>query len=456
MYRFMGFNVSDHCGERKNAMNCRDTAALPSSCIIPVVKYRLITYGCQMNVADSEEMSQPLEDMGVQPTNELRDADIVLMNTCTVRDQAEHRAESNIGRLRKWKAADPRRILIVAGCAASRWGNSIKKRYPYIDAVSPATQIEQFPRLIAKVLKERWDFDGENRLSFGADTLTGGHGDGGTTALDFVSPSPRPPVTASLFGDSQTAYVTIMRGCNYACSYCIVPQVRGREVYRPWSEILSEVKAKAARGKTDVMLLGQTVNSYYQRAASSKLASQEHPVDVPSLPLAARGPRVFDFADLLRAVNDVEGVRSIRFMSPHPRHMRDRMIQAMAECRKIARHIHLPIQSGNNRLLALMRRFYTREAYLAIIHKLRNALPGLLITTDVIVGYPSETERDFQDTLVVLREVSFDGLFAFKFSPRPGTLAAQAPDDVAPAIKEERLQRVLALNHKLIKEKARW
>jgi tRNA-2-methylthio-N6-dimethylallyladenosine synthase len=374
------------------------------------MKYHLITYGCQMNTADSEEMAQPLIERGFTATADPRQADIILMNTCTVRDQAEHRAQSNLGRLREWKAADPNRLLIVAGCAASLWGESIKKRYPYIDFVAPATQIEKFPELIAQALKGRWDFDAETRAGF---PVPG--------AL-----APRFSDSSQLFGDASTAYVTIMRGCNYTCSYCIVPQVRGREVYRKPDEILSEIRDKVEQGFREVMLLGQTVNSYYSRSAA-----------------------VLDFADLLRAVDAIDGVERIRFMSPHPRHMRDRVIEAMAASSKVCRHIHLPVQSGSTPLLARMNRLYTREDYLAIVRKLRRAMPGLLITTDLIVGYPGETEADFQASLSLMEAVSFDGLFAFKFSPRPGTPAGAERDDVPNAVKEARLQAVLARNKQI-------
>jgi len=380
------------------------------------MKYHLITYGCQMNTADSEEMAQPLKKRGLMATASLKEADIVLMNTCTVRDQAEHRADSNIGRLRVWKDKDPNRILIIAGCAASRWGDSIQKKYPFIDLVSPATQIEQFPEAIEKVLKERWNWEAETTTSFESNT---------------VWTKRRSEQTPFLFGSAETAYVTIMRGCNYTCSYCIVPQVRGREKYRPLPEILDEIRSKVVQGHKEIMLLGQTVNSYYHR---------DH--------------KVYDFADLLRVVDAVPGVGRIRFMSPHPRHMRGPVIQAMAECAKVARHIHLPVQSGSDRLLSDMKRLYTRADYLDIIRQLRKAMPEILITTDIIVGYPGETEAEFLDTLSLMEDVRFDGLFAFKYSPRPGTTAADQLDNVPNEVKEQRLQQVLALNKRLVRDSA--
>jgi len=379
------------------------------------MKYHLITYGCQMNTADSTEMAQPLKDRGMIATGDPAQADIILMNTCTVREQAEHRAHSNLGRLREWKEENPQRILIVAGCAATRWGESIKKQYPFIDLVSPATRIEEFPETVAQVLKERWNWTKETLEDFGNTSVS-------RAASEAIAPS------ENLFGDDKTAYITIMRGCNYTCSYCIVPQVRGRESYRPLAQILEDVRANVALGFREVMLVGQTVNSYYDR-----------------------GPEmaVKDFADLLRAVDAVEGLENIRFMSPHPRHMKPRVIQAMADCKKVARHLHLPIQSGSDRMLAAMKRLYTRADYLAIVQQLRSAIPGIMITTDVIVGYPGETDEDFKATLDLMNEIKFDGIFAFKYSPRPGTTAADLPDDVNNPLKEERLQTVLALNRSL-------
>jgi tRNA-2-methylthio-N6-dimethylallyladenosine synthase len=384
------------------------------------VKYHLITYGCQMNTADSEEMAQPLAQRGFTATASLQDADIVLMNTCTVREQAEHRADSSIGRLRVWKNADPNRILIVAGCAASRWGDSIKQKYPFIDLISPATQIEQFPEAVAQVLKETWNWESETAENFRGNVVSGNAEPENATTL------PRYNVTTPfLFGDERTAYITIMRGCNLNCSYCIVPQVRGREKYRALPEILDEIRNKVTEGRRDVMLLGQTVNSYFYRSSDSA---------------------VVDFADLLRAVNALEGVETIRFMSPHPKHMRDRVLEAMKDCSKVARHVHLPVQSGSDPVLARMKRLYTRDEYQAIVRHLRAAIPGIAITTDVIVGYPGESPADFEKTLSLLEDVRFNGLFAFKYSPRPGTDSAEASDDVPEDVKEERLQRVLALN----------
>jgi tRNA-2-methylthio-N6-dimethylallyladenosine synthase len=435
------------------------------------MRFHLITYGCQMNTADSEEMAQPLKERGFMATNDPALADVILMNTCTVRDQAEHRADSNIGRLRQWKDANPNRILIIAGCAASRWGDSIQKKYPFIDAVSPATKIEEFPDLIAKILKERWEWGSETKDSFqqfvGAELSSARQGgtsipsdrnpmtgrpEGGP--YKSSSPSPHPPVAPSddLFGNARTAYITIMRGCNYSCSYCIVPQVRGREKYRPMDEILAEVRAKVAQGLVEVMLLGQTVNSYYWRGSEEARKQGSGPTHTSSPPRPLAPSLVLTFADLLRAVDAIPGVEVIRFMSPHPKHMKDDLIRAMAET-KTARHIHLPLQSGSTRMLERMKRLYSREDYLTIVQKLRQAMPGLLITTDLIAGFPGETEDDFSQSLSLMELVRFDSLFAFKYSPRPGTPSADWPDDVSNDEKESRHQRILDLNQRIVNEK---
>jgi len=411
------------------------------------MKYHLITYGCQMNTADAQEMAQPLRSRGLLATADPEAADIILMNTCTVREQAEHKADSNIGRLREWKAANPERILIVAGCAATRWGDSIQKKYPFIDLVSPATRIEQFPEAIAAVFQRRWNWDGETSENFGVVE---------SRELPLPSTLHSLPSTDNWFGDENTAYVTVMRGCNYSCSYCIVPQVRGREKYRAWPEIMQEIEQNVAQGQTNVMLLGQTVNSYYWRQHAVARAYTGAPVDVNMDPgvrqddivNADNNPdRVFDFADLLRAVNNIPAVSGIRFMSPHPRHMRPHVIAAMAESPKVRRHIHLPLQSGSTALLARMKRLYTREDYAAIIKQLRAAMPGIKITTDIIVGFPGESMDDFSQTLSLLEQIRFDGLFAFKYSPRPGTVSSEWVDDVPQDVKEERLQKVLAFSH---------
>lgn len=376
------------------------------------MKLHVISFGCQMNVADSEEMSRPLLDRGFQTTSELEEADAILINTCTVRQHAEDRALSQIGRLKTWKAERPDRILIIAGCAAERLKADLYRRFPYVDLVAGAKSIEQFPEILEEALKEKFNWQRDNDNSW--------PGAFETTANPQSSiPSPQSPVTS---------FVTIMRGCNYTCTYCIVPSVRGREIYRPPQTILQEVREKVAQGAKEVMLLGQTVNSYRNQAV--------------------------DFADLLRLVNAVEGLERIRFMSPHPFYLNERMISAMAECEKVCSHLHLPVQSGSDGILKSMRRNYTRSMFLSRISALRAAVPGIALTTDIIVGFPQETEEDFRQTLSLFEEADFDSAFCFKFSPREGTEAAQMPGEPSNEVKEERLQRLLELVQRRAARKA--
>jgi tRNA-2-methylthio-N6-dimethylallyladenosine synthase len=369
------------------------------------MKFFVETFGCQMNAADSQEMSRRLMARGFLPTERSAEADCILVNTCTVREHAEHRALSYLGRLADWKNADARRVLVLTGCAAERMGEQVRRRFPQVSLVVGAKSIDRFDELLNGLGGEVFDARRENASSWAGDTK----------------------IDALLSSETVSAFVTIMRGCNYSCSYCIVPSVRGREVYRPAASLLSEVRQKAALGLKEVMLLGQTVNSYR-----------------PTLPNPGpEGKDVSDFADLLRAVDAVPGVRRIRFMSPHPFYVNDRFVSAMAESPNVCRHLHLPAQSGADGILSRMRRNYTRGEYLHKVQALRRAMPDLAVTTDLIVGFPGETEADFQATLSLVSAADFDGGFLFKYSPRPGTASASWTDDVPEDVKEERHARLL-------------
>ncbi len=360
------------------------------------MKLHTISFGCQMNVADSEEMARPLLERGYALSPALEDADAVLVNTCTVRDHAEHRALSLLGRLKAWKDERPERFVIVAGCAAERLKDELKRRFPHVDLVVGAKAIEDYPRMLDEALRERYDLSREDAEAF--------------PAASPLNLAPSPVI----------GYITIMRGCNYSCSYCIVPAVRGRELYRPWDSILEEARAKAAAGAREILLLGQTVNSYRDPGG--------------------RG----DFADLLRAVGGVEGVKRIRFMSPHPYYLTDRVIDAMAETPAVAGHLHLPVQSGSDPMLKAMRRNYTRAQYLERLARLRARLPEIAVTTDFIVGFPAESEADFSESLSLVDEADLDTAYCFKFSAREGTQAASMGPEVPEDVKAERLARLLA------------
>ena len=315
-----------------------------------------------MNIADSEEMAAHLLARGYMPTEKLDEADLALINTCTVRDHAEHRALSFLGRLRKWKRENPKRIIIFAGCAAQRLGEKLKKTFPYLDLVSGAKEIDRFAELL------------DNSALF---TPSG--------------PQENKPQS------SITGYVTIMRGCDFKCSYCIVPSVRGPVQCLPSAEILKNAAQKAAQGYKEIVLLGQTVNAWKEEGKT--------------------------FADLLNEVSSIEGVERVRFVSPHPIFITNDFLKAVENNPKIARHIHLPVQSGSTKVLQEMKRGYSREILLEKLDALKER--GFAISTDIIVGFPTETEADFQETLSLVERVHFSAAYCFKYSPRQGTPAAE-------------------------------
>ncbi len=320
------------------------------------------TYGCQMNLADSDEMAAHLFTRGYVPTQNLDEADLALVNTCTVRDHAEHRALSFLGRLRQWKREKPGRHIIFAGCAAQRLGDKLKKTFPYLDLVSGAKEIDRFAQLLDR--------------------------SGLFPAAPGVAHSDQPGITG---------YVTIMRGCDFACSYCIVPSVRGPVHCLPSADICARAAQKAAQGYPEIVLLGQTVNAWKEEGKT--------------------------FADLLNEVSTLPGVERVRFVSPHPAFITPQFLAAVENNPKIARHIHLPVQSGSTRVLREMKRGYTRETLLEKLDALKAR--GFAVSTDIIVGFPTETEEDFQETLSLVDRAGFSAAYCFKYSPRAGTPAAQ-------------------------------
>ncbi len=357
------------------------------------MKYYVRTYGCQMNVADSDEMGRHLNDRGFVATEDPDEASVYLMNTCTVRHHAEERAFSEIGRLREWKAEQANRKLVITGCAAERTKEVLEARFPHIDLVVGAKSIEAFGDIVDGLLERR---PTDENLEYAAGSAN----------------------------DTVATFVTVMRGCNYSCTYCIVPYVRGRENYRPMEEILSEVRRGVANGIREFTLLGQTVNSYHRDGS--------------------RGGDT-DFSDLLQAVAEIDGVERIRFISPHPYYMTDRVIDAMASIPAVCEGLHLPVQSGSTPILKSMLRNYTREHYLELIGKLRSRMPGITISTDLIVGFPGESDDDFAQTLSLIDDAGFDRGFVFKYSPRAGTPAASMeshPEELVEARHQECLDRV--------------
>ena len=351
------------------------------------------TYGCQMNVADSELMLGVLRREGYVRTDDPAAADVLLVNTCAVRDHAEQRVLGRMGELKRYKR--PGGVLGVMGCMAQRLGPRLLKRVPQVDLVVGPDGYRSLPELIARV--------GSGERAADVEFKSWEH-------YEDV-----PPVR----GQSVSAYVTVQRGCDYRCTFCIVPMTRGPERSRILTDVVREVEGLAAQGTTEVTLLGQTVNSYHDG--------------------------VHDFADLLRAVGAVPGLRRLRFTSPYPTDFTDRVLAAMADTAAVCEHVHLPVQSGSTRVLKRMLRRYTRERYLEVVAALRSAIPGLALTTDIIVGFPGETEVDVAETLSLVEDVDFDDAFTFKYSVREGTPAVRIKDHIAEELKAERLERLITL-----------
>ncbi len=388
------------------------------------MKYLIRTYGCQMNVRDSEAVEALLNAAGHVRVEEERDAELVIVNSCTVRDMAERKAIGKCGNLLAAKEGRGRqtecgrpRLVGLMGCAVKRLGANVFKALPGLDFAVGPRRFGLIPLLVARCLA------GETHLLELPDD------DDIPEGLDaHVDPD----ADAAGFARFQS-YVTVLLGCDNRCSYCIVPDVRGHEYSRPAREIVAEVGALARRGVREVCLLGQSVLRYGLRTPAWTAA------DAPS-----PGGYTEAFPRLLEALNDIPGLQRIRFTSAHPKGCTDELVRAYRAFPKVCRHLHLPVQSGSDRVLAAMGRHYTRAEYLAALAKLRAFDPEFAITTDVIVGYPGETEADFEATRALMEEAGFDNAFVFKYSPRPGTRSAALADDVPAAEKERRDQVLLA------------
>lgn len=362
--------------------------------------YYIETYGCQMNVRDSETIAGILENRGASQTNDVQNADIIIFNTCCIRDHAERKVFGNIGALKALKEERPDIVIAVCGCMMQQKqvANKLFRRFPFVDLVFGTNVLHKFSDMLGKVLLgERLCVISENY----EDVIEG-------------LPSKHAP--------GHSAFVNITFGCNNFCTYCIVPYVRGRERSRKPEDIINEVRYLSQQGYTEITLLGQNVNSYGKT------------LDQP-----------IDFAELLRLVHQVEGIERIRFMTSHPKDLSDRLIDAMAEYPKVCHHIHLPLQSGSDAILKAMNRRYTSENYMKLVEKLRKKVPDVELTTDIIVGFPGETEEDFQSTLSVVQKVGYAAAYSFKYSPRDGTVAASMPAQIDEGIKSERLQRLNSL-----------
>ncbi|HEX7086249.1 MAG TPA: tRNA (N6-isopentenyl adenosine(37)-C2)-methylthiotransferase MiaB [Vicinamibacterales bacterium] len=368
-------------------------------------KYLIETYGCQMNYHESEQMSGLLEAAGYERTDDERDADVVVINTCSVREHAEDKLYTRLGELRVLAAETGRdQVVTVTGCVAQQEGERLRARAPHVDVIVGTRRVRMLPMLVARARETR-----SAQIDLGAHD---------NVAFPFGLTRREDPVRA---------WVTIIEGCNEYCSFCVVPYTRGHERMRPKAEILAEVRDAAARGLREVQLLGQIVNHYQAP-------------DDPSC----------DFAGLLEAVHEIDGIARIRFASPHPRHVTDRLIAALRDLPKVCKHLHLPVQSGSSRVLKIMRRRYTRESFLELVDRLRAEIPGIALSTDMIVGFPGETDADFEETLSLTERVRFHSMFSFKYSERPNTLASKRyPDDVPEAVKTDRIVRLQALQRRI-------
>lgn len=367
-------------------------------------RYHIVTYGCQMNAHDSETIAGMLEQMGMTEAAAREDADFVLYNTCCVRENAERRALGNVGWLKELKKVKPELIVGVCGCMVQQDGMAQKliKRYPFVDIAFGTHNLPELPGMFKKLL------DSRERVVSVLDT-------------DGIIAEGLPVKRAG----GLMAYVTIMYGCDNFCSYCIVPYVRGRERSRLPEDILREVEQLKTEGVKEIMLLGQNVNSY-----------------------AGGG---IDFAELLRRVDDI-GIERVRFMTSHPKDLSDRLIDVMANSKHICHQLHLPVQHGSNRVLSAMNRCYTREHYLGVVKRLRDAMPDIGLTTDLIVGFPGETEEDFNQTIDLVRQVRYDSAYTFIYSPRQGTVAAEMPNQVDEETAKRRIHELIAVQEQITAE----
>ena len=413
--------------------------------------YRIITFGCQMNEHDSEVISGMLTqrgymempaDAGAETGAGSADPDIIIINTCSIRDNADQRFFGTLGQLKKIKARKPDFVVCVCGCMMQQEHitTRIRRSYPWVDVIFGTHNIHEFPDMLEELY--------ENRAKAGEPATE-------QAAVESASAyaiakheirSSKDTRVDRIYDDmdeiveglpakrlyNHKSFVNIMFGCNNFCAYCIVPYTRGREKSRSPEDIISEVKGLVADGVKEVTLLGQNVNSY-------------RGVD--------REDKQWDFTDLIYALNDIEGLERIRFMTSHPKDLSDRLIGAFARCDKLCNYIHLPVQAGSSAVLERMNRRYTREKYLELVRKLREAVPGIAISTDIIVGFPGETEEDFEQTLSLAEEVRYDSAFTFLYSPRPGTPAAEYEDQIPEQVKHERFNRLVDTMNRISAEK---
>jgi len=372
-------------------------------------KYLYIqTFGCQMNVHDSEQMAALLSDSGYKLTGNIKLADLILLNTCSIREKAEHKVYSKLGRISKLKEQNPELIIGVGGCLAQQLGTKFHKKVGHLDFVFGTHNIHRLPQLVDAVRKKR----------------------GKITEVDFHKSLNSIGVFAPPQSGAISAFVTIMQGCNNFCAYCVVPYLRGPEMSRPPEDIIEEIKKLADCGIREVTLLGQNVNSYGKTLGNG-----------------------LNFASLIKKIGKIFVIKRIRFTTSHPRDLSDELINCFAEEEKLCEHIHLPVQSGSNRILALMNRGYTVEEYMQKVDHLRKIRPLISITSDIIVGFPGETQNDYQETIDMMEKIRFDSIFSFKYSERKGTAAQKLEGKVEECEKLRRLEQLQMLQDQHTLEK---
>lgn len=362
----------------------------------------LITYGCQMNENDSERLAGQLKNIGYEKQDDLSLADLIIVNTCCVRESAENKIYGKIGDLKRLKTANPNLIIGITGCMAQKDGDAILKKASHVDFVMGTNKIHEISNIIAEVEQSH-----------------------GRVVNIIQGDQEMPGDLPTIRNGSISTWIPIMYGCNNFCTYCIVPYVRGRERSRDLEDILKEVRDVASQGFKEITLLGQNVNSYGKDSASA------------------------DFADLLTAVDKIEGIERIRYMTSHPRDLNDKVIEAIKNSRHICEQFHLPVQYGNDTILKAMNRGYTTDDYRNLVRKIREAVPHASITTDLIVGFPGETEETFQDTLNFLKEIRYDAAYTFLYSKRSGTPAAEMQNQVSTELKKKRLQQLMDVQNQI-------
>jgi tRNA-2-methylthio-N6-dimethylallyladenosine synthase len=370
------------------------------------MRYHVTTFGCQMNEHDSERMKGMLDSLGYEECETRDQADLILFNTCSIRESADNRLIAHLGEAKRLKTEQPERVVGVGGCWAQSVKDEVFERFPFVDVAFGPGQIHKLAEFLT------------------SDSITA------QGFFEFEDVSGHLPMKRER---EFQAWVQISQGCNCVCAYCIVPSTRGREVSRTPDEIVDEISALASEGVREVTLLGQNVNSYGR-----------------DLPKERRVP----FSGLLALVDSIDGIERIRYTSPHPKDMREDVIRAHSELPALCEHIHLPLQSGSSGVLKAMKRTYNRDRYLDRVALIREHLPDAALTTDIIVGFPGETDADFEETLEVVQEVGYDGAFTFVFSPRRGTAAAELPHRVAHAVKRERMQRLVEVVQRRARERA--